>query len=62
MAELKEISELEQDYHHLQQIQRQVCALSDFLETKLRDQNTNAPKTKGMVDPRTGKQFRKDSR
>ena len=62
MAELKEITELEQAYHELRKIQRQVCALSDFLASKLRDQHASAPKTTGMVDHRTGQPFGKKGR
>jgi hypothetical protein len=58
MSQMQEISELEQAYHELQKIQRQVSALSDFLASKLRDQHASAPRTKGMVDPRTNRPFR----
>ena len=57
MADLKKITELEQVFHQLQKIQRQVSALSEFLVSKLRDQHGHAPKTEGMIDPRTGRQF-----
>ena len=62
MPELKEISELEQAYHQLDQIKRQVNALSDFLASKLRDKHDHKPKTRGMLDPRTGKPFRQKAK
>ena len=60
--QLKEISELELAYHQLEQIKRQVNALSDFIASKLRDKHTAKPKTSGMIDPRTDKPFRQNSK
>ena len=59
MQNLREISDLEQAFHQLELIKRQVHALSEFLASKMRDQYTKKPKTSGMIDPRTGKPFRK---
>jgi hypothetical protein len=59
MSQMQEISEIEQAYHELEKIKRQMDALSDFLASKLRDRHTSAPKTRGMIDPRTNRPFRK---
>jgi len=62
MTELSEITDLEQAYFELEKIKTQVNALSDFLSSKLRDQYAAKPKTKGMIDPRSGRHFREQSR
>ena len=60
MTELSEITDIEQAFFELERIKRQINALSDFLAAKLRDQHSSAPKTVGMIDPRTGKPFGSD--
>jgi len=59
MVDLQEITEIEQAYHEIEKIKRQVNALSEFLASKLRSQHGHSPKTKGMIDPRTGQPFGK---
>lgn len=55
--QMHEITDLEQAYFELEKIKTQVNALSDFLSSKLRQQYAAKPKTKGMIDPRSGKHF-----
>ena len=42
----------------VEKIKAQINVLSDFLASKLREDDNHKPKTKGMIDPRTGKPFR----
>jgi hypothetical protein len=58
MSDLSEISDLERAFHELQRIKQQINLLSDFLGSKLKDQERSRPRASGMIDPRTGKPFR----
>jgi len=62
MANIKEITDIEQVYFEVQKIKQQVNVLSDFLASRLKHKQQHKPKTAGMIDPRTGKPFREGSK
>jgi hypothetical protein len=55
MGQLQEITELEQVYHRLNKLMGEMQVLREFVASKL--PASHAPKTDGMIDPRTGKHF-----
>ena len=59
MADLREITDLEQAFYEIEKIKQQVNLLSDSLLSKIKDKNAVTQKSNEMIDPRTGKPFRK---
>ena len=58
MADLSQITELEQVYHRLSKMIAEMETLREFVLSRLPEKNKHGPKNSGMLDPRTGRPFR----
>jgi hypothetical protein len=58
MNDLERIKPVEQAYFELRRIRRELDALEDFLLSEIKKNNSEKPKSPGMIDPRNGELFK----